>query len=253
MNKINYYYIDESGSLGNNSKIFIHGCIKTNSPDIIEESIQKLKKELIDDLYFQEFVAKIISDGFHAVQNHPDIRTHFYKIIPFLEYRAYFVILDKTTNYYQNLKRECSDYQIFEYSLKKLITSRVLKGKLDKNIFYFENIEIKGKSLNRILEDLFNSLPNDIKCEYHIVGKEEVNLSVIDYLNYTLYQIIKAYQDTGKASSSLDRMKLNFEIASPKIGVINFLHNKSFLSRKKDTNNIVSYNNVLKKLGGQLE
>jgi hypothetical protein len=62
--KVNYFYIDESGSISNDSNIFIHGCIKTDSPITITDSLLKLKKELRNSLYYDEFRHKIVKQGF---------------------------------------------------------------------------------------------------------------------------------------------------------------------------------------------
>lgn len=250
MKRTNYFYIDEAGNLGNNSDFFIHGCIKTDNPSILKKAIETLRQELLDDLYFEAFVERINSEGFHAVENHPDIRTHFYKILPLLDYRSYFVILDKKSDFYNNLKSEKSEFEIFEYSLRKLLKDRIVKNKNDKNIFYFEQIDIKGKSLNRILNDFFKSMSFADNCEYYIVDKTEENLSVVDYLNYIFIQILNGLKKVKKVNSKYDRMKLNFDLVSSKIGLINVLNNDSFLSRKKAENKKVNYDNFINEFGG---
>lgn len=243
MKKTNYFYIDEAGNLGNDSKTFIHGCIKTDSPHILRKAIKIRIGELASDLYFEGIKDRILKEGFHAVENHPDIRADFYKILPLLDYRGYFVVLDKTSNYFTTLKREKEEYEIFEYSLRKLLIDRVTRNKLDRNIFYFEKLNIKKKSLDEILSNFFNSLDSEIDCEYHIVDKKEENISVVDYLNYIFYEILDGYHN-GKEKN---RMKLNFDLISSKVAVINILHKNSFLSRKK---NRIKYDNFINEFGG---
>lgn len=243
MEKTCYYYIDEAGHINNDSNVFIHGCIITDSPSIINNAISDLHSEIKSDLYFDEFVSRLDEEGFHATENHPDIRAQFYKLLPLLNYRAYFVIIDKESSCFKKLKEEKEDYEIFELFLRKLLLERIIKNKNNKNIFYFEEITIEQKSLINILIDFFESLDKSINCEFHVVGKEVKNLAVVDYLNYVLYSILNSKKTN-------DRMEKNFNIISPKIGLINILHNNVYLSRKKTDKYKVDLNNLKKEFGG---
>ena len=104
--KVNYFYIDESGSINNDSSVFIHGCIKTDSPNTISEALKKLKEDLEDSLYYNEFSKRIKTEGFHATENNIDMRADVYKLLPLLDYRSYFVILNKETDYFKELKKK---------------------------------------------------------------------------------------------------------------------------------------------------
>jgi hypothetical protein len=242
MKRINYFYIDESGHINNDTNIFIHGCIKTDSPESLTESIRKLEKDILDDFYFYEEIEKFKIQGFHAKDNHPDIRALYYKLLPFLNFRAYFLIIDKKSEYFKKLKSEKRESEIFELSLKKLIMDRIIGNKYDKNIFYFENIEIPKKSLQKILDDIFKSLDENFDCEYHIESKKMVNLSVIDYLNYILFKILKVGKD-GKPERDL-RMEKNFNLIAPKIGMVNILNKSVFLGRKKGADKLINLTNL---------
>lgn len=251
MKKTNYFYIDEAGSFGNSSNVFIHGCIKTDTSEILENALLGLKDEIIDELYYEAFVERVKLEGFHAADNHPDIKSEFYKLLPRLDYRAYFVILNKETDYYKNLSQEKEEWEIFEYSLRKLLKDRIVKNRTDKNIFYFERIDIKKKPLSSILKEFFSEYNSSYDCEYHIVGKEVNNLAVIDYLNYIFEQISKTLnKKRGNKESEFDRMKLKFNLVKSKIGVINLLHNDLFLSRKGKKEYFIEYENLIKNLVG---
>ena len=126
------------------------------------------------------------------------------------------------------------EYEIFTISLRKLIDNRIRKRKEDINIFKFETIEISKKSLNSILEEIFYHLPKEYNCSYEIVGKDEINMSIIDYLNYILFQILS----TKKQNI---RMEYNFNIFGPKIGLIHMPHSKAYLS---NSNNTLSLENI---------
>ncbi|MFA9187545.1 hypothetical protein AAGV33_03370 [Flavobacterium sp. FBOR7N2.3] len=243
MKKTNYFYIDEAGHINNDSNIFIHGCIKTDSPETLLKTINEIKEEILNDDYFIEDIEAIQLQGFHAVENHPDVRKHYYKRLHYFNFRAYFVVVNKKTDYFKNLKTDKEDFEIFEMFLRKLINDRIESNKNDKNIFYFENIEIAKKSLRNIVKDVFESFDETFDLEYHIAGKELINLSIIDYLNYILYSILKSDKKD-------DRMEKNFNLISPKIGVINILHKNVFLGRKKTDNKKINITNLKREYSG---
>lgn len=246
--KTNYFYIDETGSISNDSNIFVHGCIKTDSPDTISKALLKLKNELTDSLYYSAFSHKIKKQGFHATENNMDMRADFYKLLPLLDYRSYFVVLNKKTDYFNQLKKTHQEHEIFAHTLKKLLHDRIQRNKDAKNIFVFEQIQIAKKSLDKILTDLFSEYPYD--CEYKIVGKDEENMGVIDYLNFIFNHIS---EEILKGEKPMPRMIQNFELVAPKIGVIHFLNNGVYLSRKKSEKHRVNYINLINEIGGSSE
>jgi hypothetical protein len=241
--RTNYFYVDEAGHINNDSTVFIHGCIKTDVPDVITDALENLHEDIIENLYFDEDEDRIIKEGFHAVENHPDVRAKFYMLLPLLDYRAYFTVVDKKSNFFKNLKSTKEDHEIFHYFLNKLLRDRLQKNKHDKNIFFFEDLEIEKKSLKQILQDIKDSLPPSYDCEFHIRGKELINLAVVDYLNYVLYSILS----TPKSN---DRMEKNFNLIAPKIGVINIMHKNVYLSRKNDDTLKVTLDNLKKEFSG---
>ncbi|MCL7765446.1 hypothetical protein MPF19_18660 [Polaribacter sp. Z014] len=241
--KINYFYIDESGSINNDSDIFIHGCIKTDSPNTISTALEKLKKELIDSLYYEEFAERIKKEGFHATENNMDMRADVYKLLPLLDYRSYFVILNKKTDYFKSLQNK-EEHEIFSFCLRKLLMDRIIKNKGDKNIFIFETIKISKKPLITILKEIFDNLDKDHDCEYKIVGKDELNMGIIDYLNFVFHHLLTS-------EKIMNRMKQNFDILAPKIAVINLLHSNIYLSRKKKAEFQINLDNLNKQFSEQ--
>lgn len=243
MEKTNYFYIDESGGISNNSNIFIHGCIKTDSPNSIQIALEKLRAELLDSLYYQEFRDKIINVGFHATENTFDMRADFYKLLPLLDYRSYFVIINKNSSYFQKIKETKEDHEIFKLSLEKLILDRIFGNRGSKNIFIFEQIQIPKKSLRTILGEIFNSLDDSHNCEFRIVDKEVENLAVVDYLNFIFYHILSP-------DKTIPRMNQNFDIVAPKIAIVKLLHSNVYLSRKKKSSHQVILDNLIREFSG---
>lgn len=242
--KTNYFYIDESGSINNDSKIFIHGCIKTDSPTELTSALKQLKQELLDTLYYDDFITRIKEEGFHATENNMDMKADFYKLLPILNYRSYFVIVNKETEYFEKLKAEKEEHEIFALTLDKLLKDRIEKNKDDKNIFIFETIQISKKSLENILKDMFDSLDSSYDCEYRIVGKEEENMSVVDYLNFIFNHILTN-------EKPMKRMFQNFELIAPKIAVIYLLNNEVYLSRKRKKHQKINIENLFYEFGGK--
>ena len=243
MKKTNCFYIDESGHINNDSNVFIYGCIKTDAPEILLESIENMKSEIIDDFYFNEDIEKIETQGLHAVDNHPDVRKQYYRLLPFLNFRAYFVIVNKKSKYFIDLKNENEDYQIFEMFIKKLIVNRIQRNKNDRNIFYFENIEIEKKSLENILFNIFEPLKLKYDCDFKIESKELINLSAIDYLNYIFFSILNS-------NKMNERMEKNFNLIAPKIGSIHLLDKNVYLSRKKTIDQRINLINLKREYSG---
>lgn len=242
--KTNYFYIDESGNINNDSKVFIHGCIKTDSPNALSDALARLKEEFANSLYYSQFAERIKAEGLHATENNMDMRADVYKLLPLLDYRSYFVVVNKQTEFFDELKKTHDEHEIFYKSLKKLLHDRIVKNKEGKNIFIFETIQISKKSLTAILTDFFSEYDSSYDCEFRIVGKEEENMGVIDYLNFIFNHILSE-------KSPMPRMFLNFDLIAPKIGVICIMNkNDVFLSRKSGLHHQVNSSNLLKEIGG---
>ena len=78
MKKTNYFYIDETGHINNDSSIFVYGCNKTDTPTLIEDTLVSLKEKLADDPLLYEFGERVKKENFHATGDPFDIRTIMY-------------------------------------------------------------------------------------------------------------------------------------------------------------------------------
>lgn len=235
--RINYFYIDESGNINNDSKIFILGCIKTDSPTTINDALVKLKSELASEIYYQNFKKQILEKGFHATENTMDMRAELYKLLPLMNYRAYFVITKKDSDYFKNSMKAKDESEFYAYNLKKLLEDRISSHRGDKNIFYFETIQLQKKSLSRVLDDFFAAYSDEYDNEYFIVGKDEENLAIIDYLNFIFNYLLTN-------PKPIERMELNLGLVSPKIGTVHLLHKNIFLARQKEEEFNVNLKNI---------
>ncbi|MCL9806935.1 hypothetical protein NAT51_15470 [Flavobacterium amniphilum] len=236
MKKTNYFYIDETGSISNNAPFFIHGCIKTDSPNVITDSLIKLKNDLTSSLYYENFKDSILKKGFHATANNMDIRTEFYKLLPLLDYRAYFVITKKDSPFFKQIMKQGDESDFFEFSLSKLLHDRIISNRDAKNIFYFETIQLTKRNLNTVLQSFFSKYP-DYDIEFNIVGKEEENLAVVDYLNFIFDHIFTP-------DKLFPTMEGNFDRVAGKIAIIKILHTNTYLSRKKPLDFQINLKNI---------
>lgn len=238
MQKTSYFYIDETGNISNNSKFFIHGCIKTDSPQMITDTLINLKNKLASDIYYEEIRESIIKKGFHATANSKDLQAELYKILPLLDYRAYFAITKKDSTLFKSKMKEGDESDFFEFSLGKLLTDRIISDPDGKKIFYFETIQLTKRKLGRVLESFFSQYKPKYDVDYKIVGKEEENLAITDYLNFIFDSMLTPDKLTPT-------MKGNFDRVAPKIAIVKLLHKNIYLSRNKPADQQVEFQNII--------
>lgn len=225
--KTNYFYIDESGGILNDSASFILGCIRTDTPQIIADNISKLLQGFENEIYYSPMIDQIKEQGFHAVDNHPDIRARFFALVPILNFRSFFCIINKFKSPFRELVNNKEEDKIYLLSLDKLLKGR-FNMRIDKSVFIFEELQFKNRSQQKILDEYFSPYTVDGNIEYKIVSKGEVNLAVADYMNYIFHTLLSA-NDIKKVQRMVD----NFELVKPKIAFINILHSNTYFSREK--------------------
>jgi hypothetical protein len=237
-----YYYIDEAGTIEGNSNFFILGCFKTDTPILIEKKINELSNSILNDPYFAFERNKFKNQGFHAAENHPDIRARFYRLIYSLNIRAYLLLLDKSSFFFRNLKENgLSNWDIYNKCIEKLFYDRLLKTKHHKNILIFEQYGNKvnnwSKNLNKtietVCEDIYKKEKRKITYEVIVKDKSEKLLSIIDYLNFLFVQFYEK-------NEIKNRMVENFKIIEPKIALI-YKMDKDEFYHKNNRINIYKY------------
>ncbi len=235
-----YYFIDESGHINNNQDIFLFGCIKTDTPILTEKTIEALKEDLKSELYFEDY-QEALNNPFHAVDDHPDVRTAFYKIIPFLNFRAFFEIIIKKTEYFNQLKANKSDCEIIKEMIRRLIRTRVLANLNDKHIIFIETLEVEGKTLKTITDEIKDEFTN-IDIDIAILEKGNHNLSLIDYLNYIIFNI---FEKDNKKFEKNPRYQQTFNIIKEKIALIHIWNSDEYFSRTSTEINIDNLRKIL--------
>lgn len=220
--KANYFYIDESGSITSNDNFFILGCYKTDTPEFLSNSLNQLKNEILESPIYATIRKDFKKYGIHATKNHQDIRIRFYNLISTLNLRAYILLLDKKSVFFQDLlSKKKSSIEIYNICIHKLLKDRLIKNRLDKNILIFEQYGNKTNKWQKNIESVILNIKNDIDktfhidCQYEICvhDKSDINLSIIDYLNYIFYHCLEKKEP-------MPRMIDVFNIIEPKIGLI---------------------------------
>lgn len=243
-----YYFIDEAGHINNNQKVFIYGCLRTDTPNINDRVINELKNELRDSLYFYDYQVEI-DRGFHACENHFDIRTHFYKILPNLNYRVFFEVIYKNSSYFDELKKQMKDHEIIEKMLDNLIKRMLRKNPHATHKFFIEELDVQHKSLNKIINTIKTNYISKFDLELSIVSKGENNLSIIDYINHNLFNIFVLDESSLKKNL---RTSQTFNIIKDKFALIHLWNNDFYYSRKGKYGKTIEIDNLRETIKGDI-
>lgn len=241
--KESYYYIDESGDLSpvkkNRSKVFIIGCAIIDNIEKNKENIKKLKTDLNDSAFFERHKK---NKYFHACEDHLDIYARYVDLLNSLDFRAYVIVLNKKSEYFDKLIKSKSQKEIYESLVSKLLSDRLLRRRLDNHFLIFERLgnklENEKEEKEKILDGINNTLKDkaliesDLKFSVDIRNKEEKLLSIIDYVMHIIGRLYE-----GKDGKVENYMKYNFELIEPKIAlVVDLVKNKYFNPRKELVN-----------------
>lgn len=229
-----YFYIDESGVIEeNNERFFIIGCYTTDNPADIINKLVSLKTDIENDVYCVPYLDNNGDITFHACDNHFDIRAKYYALLATLDVRAYFLVVDKTSDVFNKMKEELhSDIDIYNRLVEILLYDRIQKNKTNKLVFNFEEYgSNQEKRMTQVIDNIQKSIGVDIAHDISINGKSDILLSVIDYLNYIVFQMLKDKTDK--------RMIQNFDLIEPKIALLYSMHDKIYYSEKKRINFVV--------------
>lgn len=231
-----YYFIDESGTIDGDSNLFILGCYKTDNPDQLREKLNELQESILNDPYFAFERKKFKDQGFHATENHFDIRARFYSLISGLNIRAYILLLNKKSIFFTELIKDKSKEEVYMSCIEKLLSDRLIKNRKSHNVFVFENFgnkpnlwkETIDKSVKNVLGKLDERGFSNIQYSIEIADKSEILLSIIDYVNYLYDQIFN--------KKPLQRTIENYKIIEPKIALTYKMDKDQFFDKNKRIN-----------------
>ncbi len=255
MDKNTYIYIDESGDLtpiNNGGKtIFMIGCIITDDAITLNTKINELKNEILNGAYyFGRNRENFIKEGFHASTNHPDIYGKFVSILNTLNFRSYFVLIDKNKPKFDEMLRR--EENVYYFILKKLIKDRLLKLK-DENIHIVleqstTKKTIENKAVSLVIEEINKTFIEDgliskpINITYKIQGKnEDMGVDVIDYINHIIYTAKVGDKDGKKYPGHIENLRL----IEPKIALISDLINNRYFEGRKEKLSLLDFLNYV--------
>lgn len=215
------------------------GCVRTDTPDLIQQEFQEILDGFTEEPFFWELLKKIEEQGIHATSNHPDVRTAFYKKLPFMNFRSYFVMLDKRDQFYKDLVAAKPVHEIYTWMVRKLVVDRV-RNNSDENVFYFEEYKLEKRSQRIVLTEIFSEMDKS-NTRFEIVTKEALNIGLVDYMNFVIYSLFKDLTKQEK------RVIFNFNMLSPKIAILIILNTKTFFNRS----NKIELSKINKILAGE--
>lgn len=241
--KDTYIFIDEAGTLAqdDDNKYFILSCYITDTPARIKTELYTLRTQIMDDPYNAFDIAKFDRQGFHACENHPDIRSAYYKVLLRLNIRIYSVVIDKKSDLFHDLMSKFNDiHKLYSFFVRQLLYDRILSEWQNRIHIVFEEY---GSSITKhksemnntvsiIIKELAtNGLKSNVLFDVDVHSKEDILLSVVDYTNFVLFQMLK---DIDPSKNT--RMIANFKLIEPKIAILHSLHNAQYYNSKKSIN-----------------
>ena len=138
------YYIDESGNFksidNGGSKVFSVGCVIVNNIEKTVKNITKLHKNINNSAFFERHRT---NKYFHACDDHLDVYFRYIELLNSLDFRAYVLVLNKKTEYFNELMRDKSEKEIYDELIFKLLYDRLLKRKNSINLLIFERLNNK--------------------------------------------------------------------------------------------------------------
>jgi Protein of unknown function (DUF3800) len=264
-----HIYIDEAGDLTPISKggkpMFLFGCIITDDPITLNKRIAELKEDIKNSAYhFGRDTGDFEKKGFHASTNHPDIYGRFVELLNTLNFRAYVVLVDKTSPKFSDAIKQHSNFNSF--ILKTLLKDRLLKRK-DKKIHIVLEQSLGKKNLEKskldfLIKDINSSLlkegliTNSIDVTTDIQGKnEDAGIDVVDYVNNIIFnntkvgskkvgffnKIILNYFKIIKSDDKSKRNRHNLVLIEPKVALVYDFLKGSYFGGRKETSTLSEF------------
>ncbi|MBN1220288.1 MAG: DUF3800 domain-containing protein [Anaerolineae bacterium] len=203
-----WFFVDESGDptfydrSGNLivgqpgcSSILLLGFIETQQPQAMRRAMLDLRREIVNDPYFQEFSSiKKTTVAFHAKDDVAEIRYQVYKLLASLDFKAQFVVARKVErvfrNSFQAKEHEFYDHlvsQLFENMLHRYQTNHIYfakRGSRNRQMPLARAIE---RGVQHFEQKWGASVATTITMQAQR-PKGEPCLSVIDYMNWAVYR-----------------------------------------------------------------
>ncbi len=241
-----YFYIDESGKLAKDEgRFFIICCYITDNPERLKREMDSLYNEICNEGYYD--INKFKRQGFHACQNHPDIRSVVYRKLYTLDFRQYMLIVDKESTAYNNLKGQIGESALYGFFISTLLRDRLLSERNNYINLIFEeyssySIENHKYNMSNIITNLSRIHRLDLQYSVEVHSKSDILLSIVDYCSYIMFQMLHETKDYNNMN---DRWVRNFKLIEPKLAYIEVFGRNL---RYSSTNNI-NFTEILDQVG----
>jgi hypothetical protein len=209
--KKTYFYFDESGSpsvlghrgknllnIGNTSKNFMVGYIKTENPHELSVNLENLRLQLMEDEYLQSVPSvRNLKNGFHANKDCLEVREKVFKLLKKSDFEANVVVARKSVEFFRN------KFGLNNKNLYKFLVSELLKNSASQceNIdIYFSvmgNI-VNIQNMTEALDSAIREIGDDKKLNNIRLFLQKPSqiplLQVADYILWSVFQVFE-YKD----------------------------------------------------------
>lgn len=209
IDKITYYFVDESGDptfydragnliIGKEgvSKILILGFIRTDDPQAIRQTLLKLNQEIKQDKYLRGIpsLEKSIV-AFHAKDDCSEVRERVFRLMVNLDFSAEIIVARKIQNIF-NVRHHRNENEFYDDLISKLFQNKLHLSKVNK--IYFA---VRGNKTRQI--PLQNAISKSIS-HFEIKWNTKINsqidiqaqmpsgepcLQIIDYINWAIQRM----------------------------------------------------------------
>lgn len=213
--KTTYFFVDESGDpyfydrkgkliIGKEgcSKVLILGFIKTEEPEILRQTILKVRDDISKDTYLEKVpsLAKSLK-YFHATDDVPEVKEKVFKSINDLPFKAEFIVARKIENLFVK-RHEKNPNLFYDDIISKLFQNQLHSS--SKNIIYISvrtnrarqaPLEEAIKNAIRAFESKWKtSIQSEVKI-YPQRPQTELCLQIIDYVIWTVQRALVKRED----------------------------------------------------------
>jgi hypothetical protein len=210
-----YFFIDESGDpefYGHRHKllvgtpgyqpILLMGMIQTSDRKLLRHAMLKLKDEIENDPLYNRLHSVNPGWYFHAIEDHPDIRTKVISLIRNLEgFRTFIVIGRKSLRRFEHTHKSQPE-EFYHDLLYHLLKNRMKSDQENYQLFLAHRQEARMENfqnaIQRAIERDNQRRSNQIAIQYHsdiVLSSEYPEMSIIDYMLWALQRYIIKKED----------------------------------------------------------
>lgn len=214
------YFVDEAGdgvlfgpkggdllSKGEVRRFFMLGFVEYHHPDHIEETFEKLRRNLLSDPLFSSIASldparNKTAQFFHAKDDHPEIRLKVFELIRELDFKFSVIIKDMRAvkSYVESRGRVDSDYrynpdELYDYTVRMLFKERLHKVDSYEITFSKRGKSDRTLALRAQLEKLRERVGLESDPNRFSVKVENTRQSAcLQLVDYCLWAVQRAYE-----------------------------------------------------------